>query len=279
MNMIRIQAAILVALSISVTSAYADTPSQVSEVALVKDYMLKTDYPEKFSNHVYHVKILDAIVAPVLNDGSDDVVILVAPNYRQSATILFYKISETKTVTRVMEGLAPGPLVPVTGNYIDSHTLGEGVDLSLQGRQEDTVSRRNFIDVAAAKFGGMVAYPNFFHVDGRQGPLWYVDESNVMPVLENKDCSGFEFSAVEAVAVGQITGGGTDNYLIAKVGDSLYTYLISGLESGKFLNKKSWTSALPADFKSFMPEGAHVIQYQTVDGQAKDLVKSALVKE
>ena len=48
-----------------------------------------------------------------------------------AATIVFYRIAENLEVSRVIEGLAPGPLQPLSGEYLDSHTLGAAADLDL----------------------------------------------------------------------------------------------------------------------------------------------------
>lgn len=267
----------IVAIATVTNTALADTSS--SGFDLVKDFILKHDYPEKFKDTVYHVKINDALVSPVLNDNTRDVVVLVTPNYLQSATILIYEISDDKIVKRVAEGLAPGPLVPLTGAYLDSHTLGEAVDIGLKDKQGDPNSRKIFIKTTFDKFGGVVAYANFFHVDGREGPAWFIDMSDSQSPLEGKDCSKFEFSSVDAIVSGQIDGATAHDYLVAKVGKNLYVYFINGLTDEKFLNKKSWVVPVPADFVGFPSGNPSPIQYTTVDGKVKNLSIPALSKE
>lgn len=251
--------------------ADADLARSGPELGLVKSFIMDKDYPEVFGDQSYHVKINDAVVAPVLNDGSRDVVLLVVPNYRQSATVLIYEIGSQNVVSRVTEGLAPGPLVPVSGKYLDSHTTGSAVDVAAPDEKQGPNARAKFIKAGIESFGSFVAYRNFFHGDGRKGSPWFIDMSDVDSPLEGDNCSKFEFSAVDAIAAGQLDGAGRQTYLVARVGKQLYFYLISGLRDGKFLNKKTWVVALPADFKSFAAGDPSPIRYVTSDGQSKTL--------
>lgn len=249
----------------------ADLRRSAPELELIKSFIMKKDYPEVIKDQTYHMKIEDAVAAPVLNDGSRDVVLLVTPNYRQSATVLIYEIGNENAVSRVTEGLAPGPLVPVTDKYLDSHTTGDAVDVVAPDEKQHPGAREKFIKAGIENFGGFVAYRNFFHGDGREGSPWFIDMSGVDSPLEGDNCSKFEFSTVDAIAAGQLDGSGKQTYLVAKVGEQLYIYLISGLRDGKFLNKKLWTVPVPADFKSFATGDPATVTYVAQDGQLKSL--------
>jgi hypothetical protein len=99
----------------------------------VKKYILETDYPEVFGTEQYKTRIEGVLDVDIDNDGAREIVVLYFPHYRQSASIVIYKISSDLRVTRVTERLAPGPLQKVSGDYLDSHNLGMGVDFEIQG--------------------------------------------------------------------------------------------------------------------------------------------------
>lgn len=252
-------------------AAHADLAKSSHELGLIQHFMLSKDYPEKFKGNSYHVELRDAVVAPVLNDGSHDVVILVTPTYRQSATVLIYEIAKDDSVSRVTEGLAPGPLVAVSGDYIDSHTLGDAVDVAAPDEKQHPGATAKIISAGIANFGGFVAYRSFFHGDGRMGAPWFIDMSGVDSPLEGDNCSKFEFSKVDEIAAGTLDGAGDKTYLAARMGHQLYLYLIGGLRDGKFLNKTVWVSDLPGDFKRFAPGDPSTIHYLTQEGQSKPL--------
>jgi hypothetical protein len=108
--------------------AQGDNP----RLAALKKYILEKDYPEVFKNSPYKSRIEGFVDADLDNDGSNEIVVLFNPHYRQSAPILIYKVSPEMKVQRVTEGLAPGPSQKVSGDYLDSHSLGEAADFEIQ---------------------------------------------------------------------------------------------------------------------------------------------------
>jgi hypothetical protein len=82
---------------------------------------------------------------------------------------VIYKINRDLKVARVTEGLAPGPLQPLSGDYLDSHSLGQAADFDIEIPKD----KRNPDDIRkiAMKNGmnGFVTYDAFFHMDGRTG--------------------------------------------------------------------------------------------------------------
>jgi hypothetical protein len=217
-----------------VTVAAAELPPKV---AVVQKYLLNEDYPEVFGEQHYRIKVEDALVADVDDDGNDEVILLVKPHYRQSPTIVLFKVSKDLKVKRVIEGLAPGPLVPVSGDYLDSHTLGMGVDLTIQGAEKDPKNRKEVVAIALKEMGGVVEYRGFFHTDGRKGKApAYVDMSH-LEAPKNGSCEAFEFSTVDAIKVAS-RDDGSGHYLLALVGKELYTYKIKKITTDGFLEKK-----------------------------------------
>ena len=225
---------LLLALLGSIGSLYAGDTSP--KIEAVKQYLLKDDYPELFGDKPYRMRVNDIIEADVDGDGEDEVILHVTPHYLQSATIILFRVSKNLRVTRVTEGLAPGPLVPLTNDFIDSHTLGVGVDLTLGKDQSNPAKRREFSRLTLEEMGGVVEYRNFIHMDGRKGKGFYVDMTNLAKPPAKDTCEAFEFSMPEAVSVISKKDG-SGNYLVAAVGKSIYVYKIHKIREDGFLEK------------------------------------------
>ncbi len=213
----------------------AETTSPKLEA--VKQYLLKDDYPELFGDTPYRMKINNAIVADIDDDGEQEVILHVTPHYRQSPTILIFKVSKDLSVKRVIEGLAPGPLVPVSGDYLDSHELGDAVDLTLGKEQGNPAKRGDFVKAALVeKMGGVVEYRNFIHMDSRKGKGVYVDMTGLAKPPTEETCENFEFSVPDYVAV-MSKKDGSGNYILAHVGKSIYAYKIHKIRDDGLLEK------------------------------------------
>ncbi len=218
---------------LAATAAAGELPPKV---AAVQKYLLEQEYPEVFGDKHYRIKVEDALVADVDDDGISEVILRVKPHYRQSPTVVLFKVSKDLKVKRVVEGLAPGPLVPVTGDYLDSHTLGMAADLTVQGAEKDPKKRKQAVAIALKEMGGVVEYANFIHTDGRKGkaPV-YIDMSH-LKAPKDATCENFEFSTVDALQVAA-KDDGSGNYLVALVGSELYMYKIKKITPDGFLQK------------------------------------------
>ena len=97
------------------------------------------------------------------------------------------------------EGLAPGPLQKVSGDYLDSHNLGMGVDFEIQG--ENATPEKVLQIAAKSGMSGLVAYDSFFHMDGRTGSPSFIDMRGIKLLTKKHDCASFEFSRVKQIAV------------------------------------------------------------------------------
>ena len=225
---------LLLALLVTYGSAYAADVSP--KIEAVKQYLLKDDYPELFGDTPYRMKVNDAIVADVDDDGEDEVVLHVTPHYLQSPTIILFKVSKNLEVTRVIEGLAPGPLLPLTSDFIDSHTLGEAVDFTIGKEQSNPAKRKEVVKLSLEKMGGVVEYRNFIHMDGRKGKGSYIDMTNLAKPPAKDNCEAFEFSIPDEVTV-MSKNDGSGNYLLARVGMSIYAYKIHKIREDGFLDK------------------------------------------
>lgn len=236
-----------------------------SAVELLKKHLLEKDYPEVFQDKNYHVRVENVLNVDIDNDGKTELVVLFYPHYRQSASVMIYQVSPDGGLARVTEALAPGPLQKISGDYLDSHETGNAFDFSLPEAQNNLVNRNKTLEIAMSKFGGVVAYRNFYHVDGRKGPVSYVDMTGVELPPNVQDCGSFEFSKVRQIAVGPIREDLSKNYLGAWVGDEIYAYLITSISDRGFLDKKLWVVKAPRDFKGFIPNQG--LTYETASGK------------
>ncbi len=215
----------------------------------VKKYILKKDYPEVFGTVQYKTRIEGVLDVDIDNDGSREIVILYFPHYRQSAPIVIYKISTDLKVTRVAEGLAPGPLQNVSGDYLDAHTLGMAVDFEIP---TEKITPEQLMQIMTKNgMNGFVIYDTFYHSDSRTGPPSIIDMRGVKLPSNKHDCESFEFSRVKQIAAGHLREDLAQNYLAAWVGDEIYVYLIRSVSKAGMLDKKRWVIKAPQEFKGF----------------------------
>ena|SRR5579863_880901 len=230
----------------------------------LKKYILDKDYPEVFGDANYKTRIEGVLDVDIDNDGSKEFVVQYFPHYRQSPPIVIYKVSADLEVKKVTEGLAPGPLQPLSGDYLDSHNLGMAVDFELQGPK----SAPQEVLGVAAKSGmtGLVAYDQFFHMDGRSGSPSFIDMRGVKVPMGKRDCAGFEFSRVKQIAAGGLQEDSKRNYLAAWVADEIWVYLIRGISQKGLLDKQLWVIKVPKGFAGFEPNQG--LTYKTESGIA-----------
>lgn len=239
------------------------------EIEAVRKYIMETEYPELFDDKPYRVKLENAVIIDLDNDGQVEVVALFYPHYRQSPPIVIFQLSKSYKVTRVKEGLAPGELVPVSGDYLDSHTLGMAVDFDLQEKQNDPRARADMREISMKQFASVVEYRTFFHADGRKGKGTYIDMTHIGKLPKDHACENFEFSRVEEISAGHLQSDKKRNYLVASVKNKIYAYRIDGFTNQGFLKKKLWVVPKPKDFKEFLPAEDGDIAYQDSKGKQK----------
>jgi len=246
-------------------SAFAQQKSVRLEA--VRKYILERDYPEVFGSTNYKTRIMGVLDVDVDNDGDNEVVVLFHPHYRQSAPVLIYKVTTELKISRIAEGLAPGPLQPLTGDYLDSHTLGQAVDFEIKDDKSATAktSPEEVLKTASKNhLNGFVIYDSFYHMDGRTGLPYLIDMRGVSVPSNKHDCSSFEFSQVKQIAAGHLREDAGKNYLAAWVGDEIYVYLITGVSDQGLLDKKKWVVKVPHGFGGFLPDQG--LTYKTDTG-------------
>jgi hypothetical protein len=253
-------------------AASGQTRTPPPELDAVKKYILAEDYPEDFGPKRYQTKIEGSLIADLNGDGQSEVILQIMPDYRQSPTIVVYRIGAGMKVTRVIEGLAPGPLQPISGDYIDSHTIseGEGVDFSLETKPGEPATTRDFALSSLKHFGGVVQYRDFYHADARKGAGTFIDMTHQPSRPKDQTCEKFEFSKLKQIAAGAASGLGDAPLLAAWAQDGkVYLYRIKSFPASGVLDKQMWTVDVTDDFHGFIPGSAGPLSYVASSGGVK----------
>lgn len=192
----------------------------------VQQYLLEgNDYPELFEDRPYRLKIEGLAIGDLDSDGVDEVVLQFKPHYLQSPTIVIFRVDDKMNVTRVIEGLAPGPVKAISGDYLDSHTMGLGVDIEIKaedaGKQDDI----RLVSEMLRQFGGVVEYPGWYHLDNRTGKGMYLDMRHANIPDNKHNCENFEFSTVQQIQIAS-RNGEKGNHLLVYADNKLYAYRI-----------------------------------------------------
>ncbi len=193
----------------------------------------------KGSFRVREIQLLD-----VDGDGAPEAFVWIDPSVRQTPTILIYTYDAAHGPRRILEGLVPGSLAPVSGRLVDDHTMGFGVDMS--GADGKPLDFDKVLD-ASVRFGmSLVRYAMFVHTDVRRGFVSYVDLSDrTLPPPGTNTCANFEFSLVEGLAAGTLAGRGDARYLVALTASDITIYQFRGIRPNGTLDKKVWIRTRP----------------------------------
>ena len=230
-------------------TSYASDYSK--EVAALKKHIVENDYPELFDDNTYRVSIENVLFEDIDDNGDIEAIVHFKPHYRQSPTIVFYKLDKELNVSRFTESLAPGALTKLGDYYLDSHVLGQGVDFSVGEDNSKGVSK-DIVSVALkqADFGSLVLYPDFIHADGRKshGVPTFIDLSYLKPIEPINNCEDFEFHELNQIKSGTINN---KKHLAAWVGEEIYFYRISKFNESGYLDKNIWITETPIDFNGF----------------------------
>jgi hypothetical protein len=231
----------------------------------IKNHILNNDYPEVFDDKTYRVAIENVIFDDIDGDGQMEAIVHYKPHFRQSPTIVFYRFVGNTKIERASEALAPGALVTPGDYYLDSHSLGHGIDFAVSEKEKPDAPRK-IVEAAVnnASFGNLVLYPNFIHADGRRssGVPTFIDLSYLKSIDSLNNCESFEFQDLKQIASGKIDG---EKYLATWVGEEIYVYKIHSFSKAGFLTKDLWIIAAPKDMKQ-LNQGSP-LSYTDINGQ------------
>ena len=248
-----------------------------AEVSAVRRYLADVEPPERFGDEQLPVRVRGFAVWDLDGDGTPEVVLWTDPYYRQSPTITLFSVAAGGKVRRLLEGLAPGPLVPATLDRRDPHVAGQGADVvdrtALAAGTDAPVDRqradafgRDAASAAHKRGLHVVRYPLFVHTDGRKD-IGYVDLSQEPSTFATAtSCAGFDFVPVEDVALGTLGGDPGGRYVAVTAGGRLDLYRIDRILRDGTLQKRRWTAAKPADFVRFAGHSGGTITYETRTG-------------
>jgi hypothetical protein len=225
---------------------------------------------EAFGTVAGFVRVRDIALLDVDGDGSPEAFVWIEPRVRQTPTILAYTYDRQRGAHRLLEGLVPGRLQAVSGKFVDDHTMGFGVDMTVGGVKKP-VDLDHLIAAGVAHGMSLVRYRTFLHADGRKGFVTFVDLSDrALPTLDTKTCDNFEFSSVEALAAGALSGS-TTRYLVALTANDITIYRFRGIRPNGTFDKDSWVRAKPPDVTSLTVSSSADIMLTMRDGRTVPL--------
>ncbi len=202
---------------------------------------LQTTPIEAFDSATGATTVSFALELDLDGDGTNEIAAALRPAFRQTPTLIFFRRTADGTLSRIVEGLAPGPLTPLSGRLKDSHTQRVGVDMTPDPGPKplDTLA---FVRIAMAQKFSVVVYRTFFHMDMRNGTHFLIRETNAMlPHPDDQTCEGFQFSPIEGMAYGTYAGSDTTKYLAVQTQGELTLYHFSGVETPGWLLQTSET--------------------------------------
>ena len=241
------------------------------EVTLVFDYLVNIENPEYFGETHLQPRPIRWSVIDIDDDGIIEVFLQTFPHFRQSPTITIFQIHKNDSVGRIVEGFAPGHLIPLSieDDYYDSHTTGSAIDMSIDNNDQ---SKIRTVGETSLNWGmSVVLYKNFIHTDQREAGMIFIDLLYLNDYSSENTCENFQFSMPDEIAAGTVKNI-SNKCFIARVGEELFCYEISGFKESKFVNKEVTIMKLPNGFERLeIVEGR--IMYVNNKGKLLELKK------
>jgi hypothetical protein len=238
------------------------------EINLVFDYLLKKDFPEVFNGKSYQFRPVSWQIVDIDDDGNTEVFLQTFPHYSQSPSITIFKISANDSVTRIIEGFAPGHLIPLSAedDYITPHSTGTAIDAQIDKNEPEKLLK--FAN-ASLKFGmSCVLYKNFIHTDKKESKT-FLDLTYLMDYSAENSCANFQFSKPNEIIAGKVKGA-SNKYFIARIENDLFCYEIKGFENDTYVNKTVTIIKAPSDLIKLVIDDGY-IKYVTNKDKLQDL--------
>ena len=225
---------------------------------------------ETFERARGSVRVRDIRLLDVDRDGSAEAFVAIEPSFRQTPTILVYRYHARRGASRLLEALVAGRLQPASGRLKDEHALGVGVDMPVGGGGRP-VDVDRLISTFARNSMSLVRYRSFVHSDGRKGFVTYVDLADrYLPTALVTTCESLEFSRIEGLATGKLSGDTTARYLVALTARDVTIYRFRGIRPNGTLDKEVWIRDRPAGATALRLGGNGTVELAMRDGrQAK----------
>jgi hypothetical protein len=239
------------------------------EINSVFNYLLKKDYPEKFGEQVFQLRPVRWQIIDIDDNGTTEVFLQTFPHYRQSPTISIFCIDKNDSVNRVIEGFAPGHLLPLSqdDDYLDTHSTGTAIDSKLDSNDPDKFKK---LANASLQFGmSVVLYENFIHMDKREGSGVFIDLMYLKDFPDENSCKNFQFDFPDQIIAGKIENE-DKKYFVAKCSDEFFCYKIIGFEDNKYINKEISIIKVPKDFTKLILDNGF-IKYENKKGRIMNL--------
>lgn len=238
------------------------------EINLVFDYLLKKDFPEVFNDKSYKFRPISWQIVDIDNDGNVEVFLQTFPHYSQTPSITIFKINKSDSVTRIIEGFAPGHLIPLSAedDYISPHSTGTAIDAQIDKNEPEKLLK--FAN-ASLKFGmSCVLYKNFIHTDRKESKT-YLDLTYLDDYSTENSCANFQFSKPNEIVAGKVKGA-SNKYFIARIENDLFCYEIKGFENDVYVNKTVTIIKAPSGLIKLVTEDGY-IKYLTNKNKLQDL--------
>ena len=220
------------------------------------------------TNH-FNLDQLSWQIIDIDDDGVTEVFLQTFPHFRQSPSITIFQIDKNDTVTRIIEGFAPGHLVKLSkkDDYFDPHSTGTAIDMQIDSKKPDAFRK---LAESSLSFGmSVVLYKNFIHTDKREGKGIFLDLMYLDDYEKANSCARFQFEKPEKIIAGKIKDY-DKKFFIAKVDKELFCYKINGFTDSRFIDKEIKIIDIPVDFVEFRIEN-ELIRYLNKQGQVVDL--------
>ena len=238
------------------------------DVQAVFRYLLANDVPEQYGNIKVKLRPRGYEIVDIDQDGTREVFFWSAPHYHQTAPVLIYQVFDDGSVKRVKEGLAPGPLVDLTGELGDSHRTGYAADEQIPNASPGDLSLmvKSFVRFRMQ----VVEYSHFYHTARAGDAGGYLDMTHQKRFTEEdrNSCLEFQLSRTMAIGSGRI-GDSEYPFFVALAGDTIDIYRIKGIDRFGFLDKTIWRIDKPDDFNGFVKGVDQTIRYWNENNEQK----------
>ena len=85
-----------------VTSESASQVENDPQTDVFRKFITGKDYPEVFGTTRYEIRVENILDVDIDNDGQKELIVQFYPRYRQSATVIIYKVSPDMEFTRAI---------------------------------------------------------------------------------------------------------------------------------------------------------------------------------